>query len=115
MVENLPKLKIDLMRAIRALGLPSDFYLELRGYSKAYNGLYYPTEKKVVLYVRSSYGKLYNWRRLMSTLIHEAVHHYQFAHDPKYTRVKGTMHNKDFKELYEEYYAKFVEMEEKAV
>ena len=115
MRENLPVMKKSLLDVLVGLGIKTDFTLELRGYSKSYNGLYYPEKRKVVLYVRDVNGKIYSRKRLLRTLIHEAVHHYQFVHDDSYVRIKGVMHDHKFKRECEFYYAMLEEREMEAV
>lgn len=112
-VEHLPKLHDRLIEMLKEVGLPTDFTLELRGYSKTYNGVYYPDAKKIVLYVRSARGRMFSYKRLSGTMIHEAVHHLQFAHTPQFQRKKGVMHNKEFRDLYDMYHERFLESRRK--
>lgn len=99
------KIKQQLMKDIQSVGLPVDFELELRGYSKVYNGRYESKKEKVILYPLKKNGELRDYEVLLRYAIHEAIHHYQWKHDPNFVRIKGVMHNVEFHKL-ENYYLK---------
>lgn len=103
-------LRQTLLDCIEKLGLPVDFVLELRGYSKTYNGRYIPRDKKVVLYALKKNNELRDRNTLLKILIHEAIHHYQWYHDPEFKRVKGVMHNEEFKRMERELIQKAKEL-----
>ena len=92
-------LKKKLYKDIHALGLPVDFELELRGYSKLYNGLYYPNKCKVVVFTQELNGKAIPYDILLKSVIHEAIHHYQWQHQKGFKRIKGVMHDTMFHRL----------------
>lgn len=91
------------MSDIESLGLPLDFELDIRGYSKTYNGRYDPNTKTIILYSLEEDGVQIDYDRLIQTVIHEAVHHYQWVHEDGFVRLDNVMHNVDFKRL-EVYY-----------
>lgn len=88
---------------LKLLGLPTDFELEFRGYSKAYYGRYYIEEQKVVVYILDEFGKQLPYHEILDTVLHEALHHYQYQHDSSFKRVKGVMHNLQFNRMYDKY------------
>ena len=96
---------------LKLIGLPTDFELDLRGYSKAYYGRYYIVEKKVVLYAKDENGNTLPYHELLDTVMHEAIHHYQYYYEEGFKRVKGVMHNPKFKAMYSECLAKLHELE----
>lgn len=100
-VEN-PMLVNDIKYVLRNMGLSTDFKLELRGYSENYWGLYYPEEKRIVLYVLDEIGEYLPYYAILCTALHEALHHYQHS-KPNYVRVHGIMHDAEFKELEQRY------------
>jgi hypothetical protein len=100
-----------LYRDIRVLGLPTDFTLEIRGYSKTKFAMYEPHNRKVILYpLQSTEGKKYSYTTLLMQTVHEALHHYQWWHDPNFIRVKGVMHNLQFKVSEKEYRVKVYQL-----
>lgn len=94
------ELKKKLLKDFERLDLPNDFSLELRGYSKTYNGRYYIKDKKIVVYTIDEYGSQINYDIIFGTLIHESVHHYQWQHENNFVRIKGVMHNSKFWKVY---------------
>lgn len=85
------------------IGLDVDFTLSLRPYSKTYFGRFDPKENKVILYVcETPKGDMYPYEELLLTTVHEVVHCLQW-HNPNYQRVKGIMHDFEFKKLYSLY------------
>lgn len=88
---------------IKLLGLPTDFNVEFRGYSKSYYGRYYIADKKIVVYILDESGHQIPYHEILDTLLHEAIHHYQHHHDKNFVRHKGVMHNLEFKRMYEQY------------
>lgn len=93
-----------LLRDLRAIGIPMNFTLELRGYSKTYFGLYDPNDKKVILYIYRDpeLKHRYSYAEVLEQAVHECVHHIQWE-DPYYVRHRGVMHNPQFYRLLEEY------------
>ena len=89
-------LRNDLLK----IGLVEDFSLSIRPYSKSYFGRYDVATSTIILYVQKTpKGEMYSYEELLLTTIHEAIHCKQW-HDPKYKRVKGVMHDLEFKRLY---------------
>ena len=85
------------------IGLPTDLDIQLRGYSKTYEGRYNPSNKQIVLYhLANEKGFPVPYNYLLSTAIHECVHHVQWT-DPNFIRVKGVMHDPEFWKLYNLY------------
>lgn len=103
-------LKGYLMSEIQLVGLPTDFTLELRGYSKSYYGRYYIKEKKVVVYCLDENDVLYDYSHILGTVLHEAVHHYQHHYEEGFVRMRGVMHNPKFYEIYEKAKRKLIDM-----
>ena len=93
-----PMLVDDIKYVLKSVGLPTDFHLDLRGYSDNYWGLYYPEKKQVVIYVLDEIGEYLPYYSILCTAIHEAIHHFQHS-KPDFVRVKGIMHDSEFKEL----------------
>lgn len=93
------QLKSDLEKA----GIPKDFLLVIKPFSKRYDGRYNPNTRRVIIYrYEDKEGRVEKpYLELLETLIHESVHHYQWAHDINFNRVKGVMHNKDFNCLFD--------------
>lgn len=89
-----------LLRDIKSIGLPTNFTLELREYSKTYFGRYDPNSNTVTLYVfqDSSCTTLFDYEDLLLTFVHEIVHCIQW-HDSSFVRRKGVMHDVDFYRL----------------
>lgn len=109
-IEN-PVLESHLKSDLKVIGLPTDFTLEFRGYSKTYLGRYYVEKKKVVVYIHDVYGNEIPYHEILDTVLHEAIHHYQHHYDPSFVRLSGVMHNLDFKRVYNEKVSKLVEWE----
>lgn len=100
-----PLLENELKNVVKDLGLPTDFHLELRGYSKTYFGHYDVALRKIVMFVLEEDQKTYlPFRDLLETIVHEAIHHYQYS--TGYRRKKGVMHNPEFMKLEAEYFQK---------
>lgn len=93
-----------LLKDMYAIGIPTDFTLELKGFSKTYFGRYDPNLDKVTVYVceNKSCTKRYKYEDILLTCIHEAVHAIQW-HDQSFVRRRGVMHNADFYRLYNMY------------
>lgn len=88
-----------LFNILQDLGLPTDFSIKFRKKSKSHYGRYYVNRKLVVLYYENGFGKRHSYSRIVKTAIHEALHHYQYHHQPGYIRMRGIMHDKKFKEM----------------
>lgn len=95
-----------LIHDIDTLGLPIDFLLTLKDFSKKYCGKYVVDSSNIILYTKDEWGMQLPYKELLFTTIHEAVHHYQWKHDLDFIRIKGTMHNAEFWIKYNECVAK---------
>ena len=97
------ELEKQLKEDISRIGLTEEFNLSLRPYSKTYFGRYDPNTSTVIIYVqKNTEGDLYPYVDLLLTTVHEVIHCVQW-HDPNFKRVKGVMHNTEFKKLYARY------------
>lgn len=94
------------------IGMPTDFTLDLRGYSKIYEGRYDSAKKLMILYVKEENGDFIPYEDIIRVAIHEGVHHIQWQHDPNFVRIKGVMHNKEFKHLLKIYTERYKSLEE---
>ena len=94
------ELEKSLRNDLSKIGLVVDFNLSLKPYSKSYFGRYDVYTSTIILYVQKTpEGEMYSYEDLLLTTIHEAIHCKQW-HDPKYKRIKGVMHDLEFKRLY---------------
>lgn len=94
------ELETRLRNDLSKIGLDVEFTLSLRPYSKSYFGRYDINTSTVIVYVQKTpNGEMYSYEELLLTTIHEAIHCKQW-HDPKYKRVRGVMHDLEFKRLY---------------
>lgn len=109
------ELKHKLISDGSELKLPiEEIELEIRPYSKTYYGRYYPTVcedlqlPKVVLYQYETKecDTEIDYEILISTFIHEMVHHIQYM-NPFHQRKKGIMHDENFWKLYNRYIEKY--------
>lgn len=93
-----------LMKDLSSIGLNESFTLKLKPYSKTFYGRYDPNKNTITLYVYEDEGcsKLFPYKELLLTLIHEAVHCIQW-HDESFVRVKGIMHDAEFYRIYNKY------------
>ena len=93
-----------LMKDMVAIGVPLNFTLELKPYSKTYFGRYDPNSAKVTVYIYEdkSCTKMFSYEDILLTSIHEAVHSIQW-NDKSFVRRKGVMHNADFFRMYNMY------------
>ena len=91
MNNELQKLHHRLIKDIKKLQLPTDFTLDLRGYSKTYNGRYMIKDKKIVIYpyMDSTEKQLLSYNYIFKTLLHELVHHYQYVYQTDFVRYHG--------------------------
>ena len=105
------KLEGYLKSDIKLLGLPTDFTLDLKGYSKKYYGRYYIQEKRIVVFINDVNGNQLPYHEILDTVLHEAIHHHQHHYEEGFVRLKGVMHNLDFKRMYEEKMSKLREWE----
>lgn len=97
------ELETQLRKDLSNIGLDVEFTLSLRPYSKSYFGRYDIKSSTIIVYVQKTpNGEMYSYEELLLTTIHEAIHCKQW-HDPKYKRVKGVMHDLEFKRLYDLY------------
>lgn len=90
-------LKYDL----HIIGVPVDFKLVLKHYSKRYNGRYDPNTNKLIIYLYEDEEctKMRSYEDILETAIHEGTHHHQWCHDKSFVRVKGIMHDPKFLQL----------------
>ena len=94
------ELETRLRNDLSKIGLDVEFTLSLRPYSKSYFGRYDIATSTIIVYVQKTpKGDMYSYEELLLTTIHEAIHCKQW-HDPKYKRVRGVMHDLEFKRLY---------------
>jgi len=93
-----------LLKDMESIHIPTDFTLELKGFSKTYFGRYDPNSNKVTVYIceNKSCTKIYDYQDILLTCIHEAVHAMQW-HDESFVRRRGVMHDADFYRLYNMY------------
>lgn len=93
-----------LISDLKLIGIPFDFTLELKSYSKTYFGRYDPNKNKIILYIfeDSNCARLYPYSKLLDTLLHEFTHYMQYK-NPAFRRVKGVMHDGNFIALYNYY------------
>lgn len=97
------ELEARLRNDLSKIGLDVEFTLSLRPYSKSYFGRYDVSNNVIILYVQKTVkGDMYSYEELLLTVIHEAIHCKQW-HDPDYKRIKGIMHDTEFKRLYSLY------------
>ena len=97
------ELETQLRKDLSKIGLNVDFNLSLRPYSKSYYGRYDVSKSTIILYVQKTHkGEMYSYEDLLLTTIHEAIHCKQW-HDPNFKRLKGVMHDIEFKRLYTMY------------
>lgn len=98
------ELEYQLLKDLKTLGLRTDFDLNIKGYSKTFFGRYNPNKNEITLYIYKYKNRdiAYSYKDILLTLIHECIHCEQW-NDPCYVRVKGVMHNTEFKNLYNKY------------
>lgn len=93
-------LEMRLRNDLSKIGLNAEFTLSLRPYSKSYFGRYDINSSTVIVYVQKTpKGEMYSYEDILLTTIHEAIHCLQW-HDPEFKRVRGVMHDLEFKRLY---------------
>lgn len=89
-----------LRKDLSNIGLDVEYNLSLRPYSKSYFGRYDVATNTIIIYVQKTpKGGMYSYEDLFLTHLHEALHCKQWS-DPNYKRLKGVMHNLEFKKLY---------------
>ena len=97
------ELETQLRSDLLEIGLDVDFTLSLRPYSKSYFGRYDIASSTIILYIQKTpEGEMYSYEDLLLTTIHEAIHCKQW-HNPDYKRMRGVMHDTEFKRLYAMY------------
>ena len=106
------QLRKRILNDLDSIGIPTDFELDLRGYSKIYEGRYDSAKQLVILYVEDENGEFLPYSEIIRVAIHEAIHHLQWQHDPNFVRIKGVMHNNDFKQLLKIYTKRYRGLEE---
>lgn len=100
----------SLKRVLYLVGLPTDFSLELRGYSVGYDGKYLVDKNRVFIYHLEKDNSLRHMDSIIKTAIHEAVHHYQYNYQEGFKRYKGIMHDPAFIHKYKECVDRAVEL-----
>lgn len=97
---------------LRRLGLPTDFTLVLKDYSKRYYGRYDVDKKEVIIYIYRDEELTcrFTYKELMDTVIHEAIHHFQYCYQHGFLRLVGVMHDPVFKKMYTNNYKEFLNM-----
>ena len=94
------ELETQLRNDLSKIGLDVEFNLSLRKYSKSYYGRYDVVTSTIIVYVhKNPNGDMYSYEDILLTTIHEAIHCKQW-HDPNYKRLRGVMHDTEFKRLY---------------
>ena len=103
------ELQSRLVSDLRSLRLPVDeVEVSIRPYSKTFYGRYFPShdDKKPRIFIYPFTDKsdedCYPYSNLLSTAIHEMVHHLQYTNS-NFIRYKGIMHNTQFWQLYNHY------------
>lgn len=109
---TMDSLATKILLDLENIGMPTDFTLDLRGYSKIYEGRYDSAKKLMILYVKEENGDFIPYEDIIRVAIHECVHHIQWQHDPNFVRIKGVMHNKQFKHLLKIYTERYENLEE---
>lgn len=86
-----------LISDLKKLGIPLNFELEVKPYSKSYYGRYNPNTNKITVYAYEDKNctRVYSYDSLLDTVIHEFTHYIQYT-NPNYKRVKGVMHDSNF-------------------
>ena len=117
LVDNSPmgQLSKRIKQDLENIGMPTDFILDLRGYSKIYEGRYDSAKKLMILYVKEEDGEFIPYNEIIRVAIHEGVHHIQWQHDPNFVRIKGVMHNKEFKHLFQIYMSRYNNLVEESI
>ena len=117
LVDNSPmgQLSKRIKQDLENIGMPTDFILDLRGYSKIYEGRYDSAKKLMILYVKEEDGQFIPYEEIIRVAIHEGVHHIQWQHDPNFVRIKGVMHNKEFKHLFQIYMSRYNNLVEESI
>lgn len=97
------ELEMSLRNDLSKVGLDVEFTLSLRPYSKSYFGRYDINTSTIIVYVQKTpNGEMYSYEEILLTTIHEAIHCYQW-HNPEFKRVRGVMHDLEFKRMYNTY------------
>ena len=104
-----------ILQDLESIGMPTDFELDLRGYSKIYEGRYDSAKKLIILYVLEEDGEFLPYEDIIRVAIHECVHHIQWQHDPNFVRIKGVMHNSQFKQLLKIYTERYKNLGEESI
>jgi hypothetical protein len=87
----------------------SGFTLTVKCYSKTFWGRYDPNTRNVRVYILTESGEVRPFEELYKTFLHEYVHYEQTSH-PDFKRVRGIMHNVEFKKRYAELVKQYEEM-----
>lgn len=115
---NQEELHHRLFSDAREIKLPvEEIELIIKPYSKTYYGRYYPSAIeeiqpcRIILYQYEDENctKELDYEILISTFIHEMVHHIQYV-DPSHKRMKGVMHDEQFWKLHNRYISKLEQL-----
>lgn len=107
-----------LVSDLRSLKLPIDeVELFIRPFSKTFYGRYFPsyeTQEKPRIFIypftSETNKECYCYSHLLSTAIHEMVHHIQYTNS-SFVRYKGVMHDTQFWQLYNHYINRAIKLE----
>lgn len=98
------RLELQLYSDLEEVGLPTDFLLTLKEEHDPKNyGYYAIDEKEIIIPILDENLDEINYRKLLEIAIHESIHHYQWTKVPYFKRVKGVMHNEEFKTLFKHF------------
>ena len=97
----------QLISDLTAIGCPTDFSLDIRGYSKNHFALYDPNKVKVILYPYKDRMRsmTYPYEIIFKNMVHEVCHHIEWS-DPHFIRYKGVMHSPTFQRLFDKYWGR---------
>lgn len=93
-----------IVQDLTRIGIPVSFELLVKDYSKSFYGCFRPNTNRVYIYYYEDEDctSPYSYEHLFSIAVHESVHTIQWS-DPSFVRVKGVMHNEEFRSMYEHY------------
>lgn len=95
------RLELQLYSDLEEVGLPTDFLLTLQEIHDPVNyGYYNINDKEIIIPILDNNLDEMSYKKLLEVAIHEAIHHYQWTKVPYFKRVKGVMHNEEFKTLF---------------
>lgn len=97
-------LKSHLISDLKLTGIPTDFELVFKDYSSTCYGKYLKSKKLIIIYIYEDKEctTLFPYEKILDTLVHEAIHHFQHHYEENFVRYKGIMHNPNFYKYYNE-------------